>query len=188
MKSFYYTLAVVFLASSLGTACSVSKLLVGQVDPVDQKSNQIEVTPLELIDPTWKRIDSPSNLPSSTGNPDRAWQSTKSASVISLNSACREESPSASTEPQYDLKAITRDLLSQWTRIEEKNERELTFSNHPALETSATGVYLNRKRRFQTLVVKTPSCVYDLILLSPPKSFSEDLATFEKFRDKLVIK
>jgi hypothetical protein len=188
MKSFYYTAAVVFLSLSFNSGCSVSKMLVGQVDPVDQKSSSIQITAVELIDPNWKRINISENSNSSNDMPDRAWQSTKTASVISLNSACRQINDEAQGYSEMGLKEITSDLLSQWRDLEHKTERELTISGYHAFETTAEGFYFDRKRKFQTLVVKTPTCVYDLIFLSPPKNFNQDLVTFQKFRDKLMIK
>ena len=86
------------------------------------------------------------------------------------------------------LKAITADLLSQLGDLEHNTERNFTVSGFPALETTAEGIYFNRKRKFQTVVVKTSTCVYDLIFLSPIKSYAQDLAVFHKFRDKLILK
>ena len=188
MKSFYYTITVVFLSLTLNTACSVSKLLVGQVDPVDQKSSSIKVTPLESLSPSWKRIDTSENSIVANEMPDRAWQSTKTASVISLNSACRQINDEAQNFSEMGPKQITADLLSQWSEVENKSERELTISGFPAFETTAEGIYFDRRRKFQTVVVKTPTCVYDLIFLSTTKSFNQDLVTFHQFRDKLIIK
>jgi len=187
MKSFYYTTAVVFL-SLTAAGCSVSKLLVGHVDAVDQKSSTIQVTPVEMIDPLWKRIDSSENSASMNDMPDRAWQSSKTASVISLNSACRQRNDEAQNYAEMGLKEITADLLSQWTEIEHKTESDLNVSGFPAFETSAEGIYYGRHRKFQTIVVKTPTCIYDLIFLSPPKHYTQDLAIFQKFRDKLILK
>ncbi len=187
MKSFYYTTTVVFLSLATHTGCSVSKLLVGQVDPVDLKSNSIQITPVELLDPHWKRIEvSTDQTPNDT--PDRAWQSAITTSVISLNSACRQINDEAQNFSEMEPREITTDLLSQWRDLEHKTEREFMISGFPAFETTAEGIYYNRKRKFQTVIVKTPTCVYDLIFLSPIKSFPQDLVTFQKFRDKLIIK
>lgn len=186
MKSFYYTTAVVFLSLALNSGCSVSKLLVGQVSPVDEKSNSIQITALETLDPSWKRVEITDDL-SPNDMPDRAWQSTKTASVVSLNSACRQ----GSDDQNYNdmgLKEITKDMLSQWRDLDPKSERDFKLSGFPALETTAEGFYFNSKRKIQTVVVKTPTCVYDLIFLAQPKNFAQDLAVFQKFRDKLILK
>ena len=188
MKSFYYIITVVFLSVTAGAGCSVSKMLVGHVDAVDQKSSTISITPLEMIDPHWKRIEISDSVVNSNENPDRAWQSSKTASVISLDSACRQRNDVTQNYAEMALKDITADLLSQWTHIEHLSEQEIVFSGFPAFETSAEGNYYGRKRKFQTIVVKTPTCIYDLIFLSPPKSYTQDLTIFQKFRDKLIIK
>ena len=188
MKSFYYTTAVVFLSLGTNSGCSVSKLLVGQVNPVDEKSHSIQIVPVEAIDPSWKRIEISDGGPSRNDLPDRAWQSSKTASVISLNSACRQSNDDAQHSGEMGLKEITADLISPWEGLASKTEKEILFSGFPALETTAEGLYYNRKRKFQTVVVKTPTCIYDLIFLSPPKSFAQDLTIFQKFRDKLVLK
>lgn len=186
MKSFYYISVVVFLSLATAPGCSVSKLLVGNVNPVDQKSDSVYLTPVDVIDQNWKRIQATEN--SSNDIPDRAWQSTKTASVISLNSACRQSNDKGESYSDMGLKEITADLLSQWGNLENKTERDFTLSGFSAFETTAEGFYYNRKRKFQTVVVKTPTCIYDLIFLSPITSFSQDLAVFQQFRDKLMIK
>ncbi len=180
MKSHFYTSIVVFLTLSLPTGCSLSHLLVGTVDPVDQKSQNIQAVALETLDPAWRRVDLVAGVPQNDA-PDRAWQSVKTASVISLNSACN-----GATE--RELSDISNDLLTQWRDLENITQKEITISGLKALETTAEGFYFNRKRKFQTVVVKTPTCVYDLIFLSPTKTFLQDLAVFKSFRDKLNIK
>ena len=152
MKSFYYTITVVFLSLLTTSGCSVSKLLVGQVDPVDQKSSTIQVTPVETIDSNWKRIEITDTTIATNASPDRAWQSTKTASVISLNSACRQSNDGAQNYNEMNLKDITADLLSQWRGLEHKTERDFILSGFPALETTADGLYVDRKRKFQTVV------------------------------------
>ena len=188
MKSFYYIVTVVILSLSMNTGCGMSKLLVGQVEPVDKKSSSIQITAIETIDPHWKRIEATENTSSANDMPDRAWQSTKTGSVISLNSACRQINDEAQKFSEMEPKEITADLLSPWRDLEHKTERDFLLSGFPAFETTAEGIYFDRKRKFQTVVVKTPTCVYDLIFLSPTKNFTQDLVTFQKFRDKLIIK
>lgn len=180
MKSHFYTTTVVFLTLLSLTGCSISKMLVGQVNPVDEKADNVELTPLETIDSTWKRIPIDEKN-QNTESPDRAWQSTKTASVIALNSACRGRN-------NHDLTEITSDLLLQWRDLENVTQKEITLSGYRALETTAQGIYFNRKRKLQTVVVKTPSCIYDLIFLGSIRNFPQDLAVFQAFRDKLIIK
>jgi hypothetical protein len=188
MKTFYYIITVVFLSLTTNTGCGMSKLLVGQVDPVDLKSSTIQITALETIDPNWKRIELTDHKLSANEMPDRSWQSVKTAAVISLNSACRQSHDEAQNYAEMGLKEISADLLSQWRELDHKTEKDFLLSGFPAFETTAEGIYYNRKRKFQTVVVKTPTCVYDLMYLSPAKTYAQDLVTFQKFRDKLIIK
>jgi len=162
------------------SGCSV---LIGHVKPEEVKSIDSKIIDVSQIDPSWKKISIGPTSGPSEDIPDGAWQSTKTASVISINSACRQGS-----DEDNDLKSVTQTLLSQWNNLKILNERELTVSNYPALETTAEGYYLSRNRKFQTVAVKSPMCVYDLIYLSPVKTFDQELSVFQKFRDNLILK
>lgn len=183
MKNSLYFGAVVFLAVLTGSGCSLSHLLVGDISPVDEKADRIVIPSLESFDQNWKRIET-GKQETSTQMPDRAWQSVKTASVISFNSVCRGKNP----EEDKSLKEITADMLSQWEILNDVSEKDISISGFTALETTAEGLYFSKKRKFQTVVVKTPSCIYDLIYLGSPKSFTQDLGLFQKFRDKLILK
>ncbi len=176
MKSLYSLLALPFFLN----ACSV---LVGQVKPVDEKA---PLTPSEKIifpAPNWKALDIPSSNQSNEDIPDAAWQSVKTAAVVSLNSVCRQK-----FDEDGDIKQVTRMLLSQWDGLKIDSERPTLVAGHQALETTGSGSYLNRQRKFQTVVVKSPTCVYDLVYLSPTETFPQELSVFQKFRDNLKLK
>lgn len=161
----------------LGAGCSSVDVVVGNIRPVDSKSAETVIPPLEKRFPEWKRMKENSD------SPDAEWQSDQTAAIISVNSACRENFDGA-----VDLKGITNTLLSQWKNLEILSERNLTISGHPALETTAKGTYLKRERKFQTVTVKSSTCIYDLIFLSPIQTFAQDLSVFQYFRDSLVLK
>lgn len=183
MKSHYsFRLGVLVLCSAaLLNACSV---LVGQVKPEDEKA-PLAVTPKKELLPSaqWTALAIPSSTQSNEDVPDAAWQSNETGSVISVNSVCRQN-----FDEGGDLKRVTRMLTSQWDNLKIENERSLIVSGHEALETTALGHYLNRERRFQTVVVKSPTCVYDLVFLSPVQTFDQELSVFQKFRDNLNLK
>jgi hypothetical protein len=180
MKSIYSLQFTLFVASFFLNGCSV---LVGQVKPVDTKAPKTPFTDVAVIAPNWKRLDIPERIKNSDDIPDAAWQSSTTAAVISLNSACRQTPDAA-----VDLKEVTRVLLSQWDKLTVINEGPKTVSGFPAWDTEAEGKYLDRERKFRTTVVKTSTCVYDLVYLSPIKSFNEELSVFERFRDSLNLK
>ena len=176
MKSFNLATIAVILSS-----CSV---LVGQVKPVEEKSvNSSSASPKPILETLgWKRLE----LSSATGNssdvPDAAWQSPKTDAVISLNSVCRRG------RENRGVREVTDGLLTQWDALIIQSQKDLQFKGLPGYETTALGKYLGNERKFQTLIVKSPTCIYDLIYLSPVDSFEQDLSAFLQFRDNLVIK
>jgi hypothetical protein len=174
MKSFHLATFAVFLSS-----CSI---LVGQVKPVEEKSvNSSSGKPvLETLG--WKKLELSSATGTASDVPDAAWQSPKTDAVISLNSVCRRG------RENRGVREVTDALLTQWDSLVIQNQKDLQFKGMPGYETTALGKYLGRERKFQTLIVKSPTCIYDLIYLSPSDSFDQDLTAFLQFRDNLVIK
>ena len=149
--------------------------LVGNVNPVDSKSAPGMMNIPQQY-PHWKNI-----------NPDsdssyQEWQSNLTCAVISISSACRNNLDGS------DLRVITQDLLSQWQNLKIISEKDLTVSGHPAFETVARGTYLKNSRKLKTVIIKSPSCIYDLIFLSPITTFDQDRSVFDQFRDNLILK
>ncbi len=178
MKSLSLTLLALTLAS-----CSV---LVGQVKPVEEKSANSSTGRGALERHGWKQINLSAESDSTadaSDAPDAAWQSPKSTAVISLNSVCRKTQGRG-----RDLKQITEVLLSQWDNLKLEAERSLTVGGYPAYETIASGDFGSSHRKFETLVVKSPTCVYDLIFVSPPETFDQEVSVFQEFRDSLFLK
>jgi hypothetical protein len=186
MKSIYCFKTIPALFASL-LALNGCSILVGQVRPVDKKADSEKLLDVSKIDPDWKKLKQDQAHANAEDIPDAAWQSSKTAAIISLNSACRQSSAEGNEEPT-DLRSITETLLSQWRSLKVKNERELIVSGYPALETTAIGFYLNQTRKFQTVAIKTSSCVFDLIFLSPVETFDQEISVFQKFRDSLKFK
>jgi hypothetical protein len=181
MKSLSLTLFTLTLAS-----CSV---LVGQVKPVEEKSANSSTGRSVLERHGWKQLnlsaesDTGSGANDTSDSPDAAWQSARSTAVISLNSVCRKDKGRG-----RDLKQVTGVLLSQWDNLKVDSERPLTVGGLPAYETIATGDYLSSHRKFQILVVKSPSCIYDLIFVGPLETFDQEVSVFQEFRDSLFLK
>jgi len=118
------------------------------------------------------------------GYPDAAWKSTLTSSVISINSVC-DRSKKRNRE---SLKSVTQTLLSQWDRLRVVGESQHTLSGFPALSTIAEGMYSGESRKFKITIVKSPTCIYDLVLVSPTESFERDLSVFQSFHDNLNLK
>jgi hypothetical protein len=188
MKSFnspasLLLIPALLLAPILLNSCSI---LVGQVKPVEEKAPTAKLIGVDQMHPEWKSLALNSANPKATHPddiPDLAWQSSKTAAVISLTSACRQNG-----DEDIGMSEFTSILLSQWRNLKIESQTDLVVSGRPALQTTAEGIYLNRHRKFQTVVVKTDSCIYDVLYLSPLKSFSQELAVFHDFRDSLKLK
>ncbi len=175
MKSFCLMPFFLFLCS-----CSI---LVGQVKPLEEKSVN-EPAPAHSLEALgWQRIMPENPSERSSERPDEAWQSKATAAVISLNSVCRNGAGG-----ERDVKKVTQVLLSQWDNLKIEHQSPLSFRNLPAFQTTARGNYLGRDRRFQIMVVKSPTCIYDLIYLSPVESFDREISAFSRFRDTLELK
>lgn len=162
-------------------SCSV---LIGQVKPVEEKAKFGGGQESGSMDPTWKALKTQSGAQSSTDIPDAAWQSPKTSAVISINSVCRHGFDEDEGNPQK----VTELILSQWDNLKVESKRNITVAGYEALETTAKGKYMGRMRKFQTTIVKTPSCIFDLVFLSPVSTFTQELSVFQKFRDTLKLR
>src|SRR4051794_12663581 len=69
------------------TGCS---LFLGSIKPAEEKSNSYEILDLSKNDSQWIRLEPQEGTePSPNGASDVAYQSKKTASIISINSACK---------------------------------------------------------------------------------------------------
>ncbi|MDR3606748.1 MAG: hypothetical protein P4M08_05120 [Oligoflexia bacterium] len=172
------------------SSCSV---LVGNVKPVDQKSESYGVIHLDQVKPNWTKLGSPKgektgNL-ESTDIPDVAYQSKKTASIISLDSACRNDPEN----PDQDLHALTNLLLLGISDVTLRQEEPLTLAgNLPALQTTIegrlTGDTQGRRMALRTIVVKRGHCDYDFVYMARPEKFNSEEADFAEFVASLRIK
>jgi hypothetical protein len=169
-------LVLFYLTLSLN-GCSTSKVLMGEIRPIESHSNQNDLPDLNKSHPQWKTIEK------SADSIDAAWQSEKTSAIISINSSCRE-----SGSQDRELKTIIQDLLAPWRDLKTHSEKSLTVSGHPALEVTGEGYYLKNLRKFQTIAIQSDRCIYDLIYLSSVKSYQSELSVFLQFRDNLILK
>ena len=113
MKSFSWLYLLILQLTLFLNGCSV---LVGQVKPVDEKAADEafvnKVPDLTALDPNWKKIVLAATFSTSEDTPDAAWQSQKTAAVISINSAC-----SQLHDEHSSIEFVTSSLLSQWRRL-----------------------------------------------------------------------
>lgn len=173
-----------------GSSCSV---VVGNIKPVDQKSENYGVMDLSQINRDWNKLDPVQAAAeegprerevSSTEVSDVAYQSKSTASIISLDSACRE---SNGLEGQ-DLQTLTNLLFLGMTDMTHREERGIEIQKTPALETTIQGKLNGEPMRFRTIVLRRDRCVYDLVYMARPKFFPRHEEDFARFVASLKLK
>jgi hypothetical protein len=173
-------------------------ILIGNTKPVDQKSDSYGIAELSKENPDWQKLD-----PQRAGNgvdgedadvtptevADVAYQSQKTSSVISLNSACRngKEAPEGKSV-QEDLRSLTDVLLLGASDVTLRDERPLTLQSTPALQTTIQGKMNGEKVMIQTVVLRRKTCIYDLLYIARPQTFAAGESTFTHFVASLRLK
>ena len=182
LHNFMPIIAAALLASLSGCAT-----LLGNVKPVDQKSEQYGVADLSRSNSEWTRVDS-GNPPENTNVPseisDVAFQSKRTASIISLNSACRT---GRETE-ERDLRTVTNLLFLGITDVSLRSERNVSVQETPALETTVQGKMNGQDMMLRAVVLRRGSCIYDLMYLARPNFFPVHEADFSQFVASLRLK
>lgn len=158
-------------------ATSGCGILIGNVKPVEDKTEDYRVLDLSKENSDWKKIE---------GESDVAFQSKSTASIISLNTACR---PLRSHEPndKIALREFTRQLLLGVEPDEEPSERDLTVAGVKALETTVKGKLQSRNVNLRSVVLKKEQCVYDLMYVAKPDNFSQHESLFSRFVSSLKL-
>ena len=160
-------------------ACGV---LIGNVKPVAEKSNDYGVLDLSKENKDWERLDSRENAEAEIT--DISYQSHRTASSVTLNSACRE-SLKARSQP---LNNYTKSLLLGITDIDQKEEQEITVNGVPALQTTVQGKMNNEPIKLRAVVIKKDDCLFDLIYVARPQHFPEQENDFTRFVQSLRLK
>jgi hypothetical protein len=175
---------------ALAVASSGCGILIGSARPVDEK-DQYGIMDLAKDAPdVWVQLDPQSSRqedfelgPSEVA--DVAYQSKRTAAIISLNSACRP----GQDYRDKSLKQLTDELLLGIQASENgRLEAETKVSGAPALETTLTGTVNRQATRVRTVVLKRGSCVYDLMFVARPRRFAEDEPTFNRFVESLRVR
>lgn len=160
-------------------------LLVGNVKPVEEKAEGYRILDLSKENPDWTRIESPKEENSNTNeNSDITYQSHKTSSIISLNTACRKNPPSQS----QDLHEFTKLLLLGISDISLKTEKNISLQETPALETTLEGKMNDEPMKLRTIVLKKRDCIYDLMYISRPQAFLSQEGDFSRFAAELRLK
>jgi hypothetical protein len=188
-------LVLVALAPLALTGCGV---LLGNVKPLAEKSVDYRVADLAQESPeTWERIPSSEINPASAGDSDArestdatdvAYQSRRNASIISLNSACRERLRNR----DHTLQEYTRELLLGITDIQARDEREIQVQGQRALETTLQGRMGAGAQaepvKLRAVVVRKDDCLYDLMYVARPETFAAHEPDFSRFIESLRLR
>jgi len=171
------------------SACST---LVGNVKPVDEKSEQYEI--IELSPEGWTKLD-PTSLVSekarfdpksstySSEVTDLTYQSKKTAGIISLNSSCR-----SGRAQEENLELITRELLLGITGVTLRTDQKISVQTTPALQTTVQGKIAGELTKIRTVVLSRGECIYDLMYVSTPERFKTHEEDFNRFVSSLRLR
>lgn len=189
MKMPRASLLLLPLTLLLLSGCGV---LVGNVRPMDQKSESYGVDDLSEKNPDWTKLDpqSVNSTPqgqdpetTSTEVSDVTYQSKSTASIISLNSACR-----TGRDENKDLRTLTNVLLLGASDVTLRDEKPLTLQNTPALQTTLLGKINGERVMLRTVVLKRQACVYDMVYVARPSTFQLHEGDFDHFVASLRLK
>lgn len=184
---------IISLASFVGSGCGI---LIGNVKPVEEKADDYQALDLSRENPDWVRLRekevpkaevSDNGEPSSNGNndvSDLAYQSRKTANIVSINSACR----SALRNQGQDLKTFTQELLLGISDVTSRQETQIKVQDIPALQTTVQGKLNNEPVKLRTVVLLFNTCVYDLMYVARPETFAAKEEDFSRFVQSLRVR
>jgi hypothetical protein len=187
-----FTILVSFALGASG--CGV---FIGNVRPEDSKSDAYGISDLSKESPDWTKLDpkksngeepyDPNTTPTEVS--DVSYQSKKTSAVISINSACRanREAPPNKTVDQ-DLRDLTDILLLGDNDVTLRNENHVLVQGSPALETTILGKINQEKVEIRAVVLRRKTCIYDLLYVSRPETFTLNEPSFTHFVASLRLK
>ena len=179
-RSSSWILPFVLAAGFLASGCGV---LIGNVKPVEDKSNAYRVADLQVLKADWRKLESSLKEAGAAEDvSDVAFQSKTTSSIISLNSACRPGGD------QRSLKEISRLLFLGLSQSSAPEEQTLEVERVPALQTTVEGRLNNEPVRLRTVVLRKGECVYDLMYVARPEQFDKQLGDFTHFVSSLRIR
>lgn len=103
---------------------------------------------------------------------DAAYRNKVDQAILNVSSVCGEDR-------FRSLEALTQDVLRQLPQSTLTQGSEArTIDGHPGMVTSAEGQVDGEKLRVKLAVIRTPKCLYDIILAGPELD-SSSLTAFE---------
>jgi hypothetical protein len=193
LKILLFTTLVAFL----GLGASGCGVFIGNVRPEDSKSDAYGISDLSKESADWVKLDpkkSNGEEPydpntTSTEVSDVAYQSKKTSAVISINSACRanRDAP-ANKSVDQDLRDLTDILLLGGNDVTLRDEAHVSLQGSPALETTILGTINHEKVQIRAVVLRRKTCIYDLLYVSRPETFTLNEPAFTHFVASLRLK
>ena len=182
-KPYFHFFGISIFIAAFTSGCGI---LFTDVKPVAEKSDYYHVMMLSDESSDWMKIEDNSTSDKKNSgkksededdSTDLAFQSKKTASIISLNSACRRrnENENKTLEGFSDL------LLLGINHLQIVDRKEVKVQNVPALMTQAEGDINGEMMTLKTIVLRKGACVYDLMYVSRPEHFQLHDKDFARF-------
>lgn len=183
-----------FLAAGV-LALSACSTIVGNVKPVDEKSDHYVILDLARENPAvWMKLDDSQLQPKdaqigtnkeafSSEVTDFAFQAIKNSAIISLNSSCRKGRGVIS-----DLTPYLRELFLGMSDKVEQEQKKTTAGGVPALERTVDGKMAGERTKIRAFVLSKNDCVFDLMYISRPERFETHEADFNRFVSSLRLR
>ena len=178
-----------------GSGCGI---LIGNTPAVDKKSDSYGIAELDKENPDWQKLDpkqagagSDSSDPTTTATEvsDVAYQSKKTSTVISLNSACRPSNAKPENKSvEADLRELTDVLLLGANNVTLRDERSALVQGTNALQTTFQGSMNHEEVMIRTVVLRRNTCIYDLVYVARPDTFAANEHEFTHFVASLRLK
>jgi hypothetical protein len=191
-------------ACALSGCSTIGAVLSPGIGPVDEKSHSYRVLDLSKDDSDWTKLDpkkvsgdDASSDESSTEISDLAFQSKSTASIITLNSNCRDGGAVDGRATERELQDVSRLLLLGFTDITLREEAMLDIQGTSALQTTVKGLLPEDPSRDTTkripmmlraVVLKPKRCTYELVYISIPDHFHKKEEDFNRFVSSLLLK
>ena len=146
---------------ALAAGCAGNKATIkGNSISTDYTSYTIKTPP----PPAWKRID--------VEDCDAGFFNQRYSAVITVNSTCKDYQD-ASPE------VLTRHLLFGIENQKINSRKAIAIAGREGLLTDVSGTLDGVPNHMKLMVVNRNYCTYDIILVTPPDSFDEAVATYD---------
>ena len=184
------------LTLGLNSGCAT---LFGTARPVEEKSTDYRITDLTRLSADWEKEGPPEKTPgpvqgvsdpgAESALADRAWHSTKTGSIITLNSICRPSHGGLPADSET-LRELSKTLFLGLGDIQQIEEKERVIQGVKALERTVQGKMMDtdgksRTAKLRTVTVLHDECLFDLMLASAPSKFSQDEEAFSRLVESL---